>query len=604
MTDNADNLIPRLQKPGTALCTLPGNSTTTQWGIFEKPVEILSSTKIGEIQPMLAMLNERLRRGWVAAGYIAYDAAPAFDENFRVRGDGTILPLLYLALYSEPPEPVCLPQLNNTCVATPFTNDMDGDAYQRAFATIHRHIVAGDLYQANLTFRCRSQAVAAPEQLFLSLLARQPVPYGAYLNLGSSQIISLSPELFLERRGDAIVSSPMKGTAPRKPQADMDRAAARDLARDSKNRAENLMITDMVRNDLGRICQPDSITVKPLFHVDTYCTVHQMISSVHGTLRSGLSLGDIFAATFPPASITGAPKISTMDIISTVESSPRQLYTGAIGCFLSPRSFRLNVAIRTLVQHDQRLTTGVGGGITYDSQADHEWQEALLKCRYATLTQPDFEVFETIRWSAAEGFAAQAAHIRRAESSQRYFQRPVITGALAAVLQALDHDLRHSATPLPDACVKVILSRNGDPRTEYGPPRQPDWSQTPLKILVAKAQTRSDDVFLYHKTTNRAFYNTQWRQAVAKGFHELLFSNENGDLTEGAISNVFIRKGKKWFTPHCDCGLLPGIWRAEQIAALGAKETRISLDDLMRADMVIVGNSLRGTGLVGSIHRE
>lgn len=603
MTDHVQ-LLSRLQKSGTILCTLPGNGQTPQWGLFVKPVEILQATKNNEVRSQLDTLAKRLQQGLVAAGYITYDAAPAFGENYRVRGDGSTLPLLYLALYAEPPELVSIPHLNNTSVAAPFSNDMDSDAYKRAFTALHQHIVAGIIQQANLTFRCHSQAVAEPEQLFLSLLARQQVPFGAYLNLGSTQILSLSPELFLERRGDSIISSPMKGTAPRSPRADMDRDAARALAKDSKNRAENIMITDMVRDEFARVCQPDSVKVDPLCHVDTYSTVHQMISTVHGILRPDLSLYDIFAATFPPASITGTPKIRAMDIISEIEVSPRQLYTGTVGCFLSPTSFRLNVAIRTLVQQGQRLTTGVGGGITQASQVEQEWQEALLKCRYATIIKPDFDVFETIRWTAADGYAALPEHICRAESSQRYFQRPVIPGALAAALQALDQGLRHAKTPLLDACVKVVIDRQGVPRTEVSPPRLPDWSQTPLKILVAKAQTHSDDVFLYHKTTNRAFYDTQRQRAVSKGFHELLFCNEKGELSEGAISNVFIRQGKQWLTPSWDCGLLPGIWRAAQIVALGAKEAHLSVDDLMRADEVIIGNSLRGTGLVESIQRE
>lgn len=588
-----DELTARLREAGTVLASLPGSG----WGLFCAPAEVVAARSVSEVEPAFRALEAWTGRGGYAAGFVSYEAAAAFDPCMETHSPEGF-PLLAFAFYERPPERIELPDCSDGALASALQPELSETEYRERIAAVRAELFAGNIYQANLTFRCRAPLSAEPEALFLSLLSRHPVPFAAWVNLCGIKVLSLSPELFLESDGTQIASSPMKGTAPRRPIADEDRAAAAALAHDPKNRAENLMITDMVRNDLGRVCRPGSVAVDPLFRVDTYATLHQMISTVHGELLPGTGLFDLFRAAFPPASITGAPKVRAMRVIKANEKSPRRIYTGTIGCFCPGSVFRLNVAIRTLAVSGGALETGVGGGITYDSEAGDEWREALLKSRYATCAPPAFEVFETMRWTPGEGYAFLAEHVRRAEASQAYFGRPVRRGEAESVLSQLLPELQAYRG---GACVKFTLDRLGRVRTELSPPRRPDWQGLPLRVLISKERTGSSDVFLYHKTTCREFYNTRFHAAREAGWHEVLFCNEKGELTEGAISNVFLRKGKRWFTPALECGLLPGIWRAVRMREWNAEEAHLVPGELFEADEVILGNSLRGEGRVAEL---
>jgi len=591
-----DELTARLREEGTVLASLPGSG----WGLFCAPVEVVFARRVSGVEPAFRALEAWTARGGYAAGFVSYEAAAAFDSCMETH-DPEAFPLLAFAFYERPPEAVELPSRNGGFSVSGLVPELAEADYRERIAAIRRELVAGNIYQANLTFRCRAPLAAGPEALFLSLLLHHPVPFAAWVNLCGVKLLSLSPELFLESDGTRISSSPMKGTASRRPGAEEDRAAAAALAHDPKNLAENLMITDMVRNDLGRVCRPGSVAVDPLFHVDTYATLHQMISTVRGELLPGTGLFDLFRAAFPPASITGAPKIRAMRVIRENENSPRGVYTGTIGCFFPGNVFRLNVAIRTLTVSGGALETGVGGGITCDSEAGDEWREALLKSRYATRALPEFEVFETMRWTPGEGVAFLAEHLRRAESSQRYFGRPIRSGEIES---ALDQLLPKLQTYRDGACVKFTLDRLGRVRTELSPPRLPDWKELPLRILISRERTGSSDVFLYHKTTCREFYNTRFHAARESGRHEVLFCNEKGELTEGAVSNIFLRKGTRWFTPALGCGLLPGLWRAARLREWNAEETHLVPGDLFEADEVVIGNSLRGEGRVAELVQE
>ncbi len=594
-----------MNRPGTVLTTLPGESEPGRFGLFRDPETVLTARTPDEVKRVFAEAEEELGRGRYLAGFVAYEAAPAFDTACPAR-PGSDFPLAAFGVYGKAPERITLPRRSDAALDAPLLPELDRSEYGRQFAALREHLVAGDIYQANLTFRVRAETVADWPRLFLNLITRHPAPFAAYLFLlPEFRVLSCSPELFLEScDGREIHSSPMKGTAKRAPLPEADRLAAAALAADPKNLAENLMITDMVRNDLGRICRPGSIRVEPLFRVDTYPTLHQMISTVHGELDGNKALFELFAATFPPASITGAPKIRAMELIAATESSPRELYTGAIGCVLPDRRLRFNVAIRTLFVSGNLLTGGVGGGITYDSQAEAEWQEALLKARYAAVNHPDFEVFETMRWTPGEGFVSLAAHLRRAEASQRYFRRPFRPGAVEAALAELPSRLAADPACREGACVKFTLAFDGEVRVEVTPPRQPDWRTTRLKVLLSDLDTASDDVFWYHKTTHREFYNRHFQAARKAGFHEVIFRNQRGELTEGAISNLFIRRGGRWLTPRLECGLLPGIRRAELIAAWHAEEALLTPADLAGADEIRLCNSLRGEGQVGEVTAE
>jgi len=587
-----------MQTHGTALLTLPGQTAGDHLGCFDTPSAIYHGYGIDEVKPLLDRAETLLDQKKHLVIAISYEAAAAFDPALQTHQSGDF-PLLTLAVYDHAPQIIEIPEIDDELPPLKLTPQISFAEYQQQFSLIQSHLRAGDIYQANLTLRLHGDAEADPAGRFLQLINRHQVPYPAYLNLsGDCQVLSISPELFLETLDSKLfISSPMKGTAKRAPLPGPDRTVAAELAHDPKNLAENLMITDMVRNDLGRICRPGSVTVEPLFHVDTYSTVHQMVSTVRGELTAPKTLFQIFQAAFPPASITGAPKIRATEIIAQAETSPRRLYTGAIGCVFPDRSLRFNVAIRTLLCFDDHTECGVGGGITVGSAVTSEWQEALLKARFATATPPKFEVFETMRHTAQTGYCDLKEHVARAMASQQYFGRPGDPAKIMATLTKLLPQIQNDPKLALDCCVKFTLSAKGEVKVEFTPPRTPDWSKTKLKVLLSDLGSDSNDVFLYHKTTHRAFYHQQLQQARQKGFDEVIFTNQKGQLTEGSISNLLLRRGDLWFTPALCCGLLPGIWRSKQTAV----EALLTVDDLAQADEIILGNSLRGPGQVAGI---
>ena len=585
-----------MRRPGTALLAASGEDSA--WELFSDPVRILRAHCIDEVEPLFHELERLTAEGFYAAGFVAYEAAPAFDSALTVHEKLSGLPLAEFAVYDHAPLAVGAPDDLGELLRKPLEPELSEEEYGKQIADVLQHIHAGDIYQANLTFRCRSVEPVHAEELFLSLAARHPVPYAAFLNFDECRILSLSPELFLESDGCRIFSSPMKGTAKRSPIPADDRAVAEWLAHDEKNMAENLMITDMVRNDLGRVCVPGSISVDPLLHVDTYGTVHQMISTVHGGLPERVSLFELFSATFPPASITGAPKVRAMEIIRRNEKSPRGVYTGCIGVFRPGKAFRLNVAIRTLTVCGSHIETGIGGGIVADSTAESEWKEALLKRRYAEIAPLPFRIFETIRWTAQDGYADAAAHIHRAVTSQRYFGRPVDSSAIERGLSGIDADLRRKG--MAEATVKFLLDHHGNIEFEPGPGRG-TWRAVPLRVLVSSDRTDAEDIFLHHKTTVRDFYHSRLAAARAAGFDEVIFRNTRGEFTEGSISNLFIRRGSRWYTPPLRCGLLPGVERAHLLASLPAEEKLLFESDLRSADEILLCNSVRGAGIVAHL---
>lgn len=601
---NASTLCAALRQPGSIVCRLPGSGEAPRFGLFRDPDKILRTAAVGAVAPLFAELEAWLAGGGYAAGYVGYEAGRAFEpllEQFAPGDD----PAAAFGLYRHPPLPIEPPAAEHAGFIAGFTPELTEAEYVSCVERIRAAIRAGELYQANFTFRAFAEKTTDPEALFLQLLARHPAPYAAFVRFDETPVLSLSPELFFETdAAGRIFGSPMKGTARRQPEAEADRAAAEHLRRDPKNRAENLMIVDMVRNDFGRVCRPDSITVDPLFRVDTYRTVHQMISTVHGRLRPDWTFFELFGATFPPASITGAPKISAVAHIHATEKSPRRLYTGCIGCLFPNRSSCFNVAIRTLLCRPNHTELGIGGGITYDSDPHDEWREALLKSTFATAELPDFEVFETMRWSPECGGGELEEHLARAARSQAYFGRRFDEAALRGKLSALETAMRRDPELRSGACVKFSLKMDGSATVTATPPRQPDWRDLPLRVLVSRHRTSADDLFLYHKTTCRKFYDAEYVRARQAGFHEIIFFNRDGLLTEGAISNIFLKIGNRWLTPELCGGLLPGIWRQKMLRELHAAEARLTGDDLRNAAAVIVGNSLRGRGEVAAVEWE
>ncbi|MBB5391082.1 MULTISPECIES: aminodeoxychorismate synthase component I [unclassified Herbaspirillum] len=478
--------------------------------------------------------------------------------------------------------------------------------FSAAIARIHDYIAAGHTYQVNYTYRLRFDAYGDPLALYRKLRARQPVPYGALVCCeDGSAVLSFSPELFVAHAGGMLKAKPMKGTAPAAPAADADADAtnarrALALAGDEKNRAENLMIVDLLRNDLGRIAAPGSVQVPHLFDVRRYGQVLQMTSTIRARLRTDITLAGAIAALYPCGSITGAPKRRTMEIIDELESTPRGLYTGAIGWFDAPRAgghalgdFCLSVPIRTLQLQApegglRRGVLGVGAGIVHDSDAASEYAECQLKARFLTGLGHAFNLFETM-YATREGCRHLDLHLQRLRTSAAAFgfnfDEAAIHAALAKACAGFDSAAAYR--------LRLALDAQGGITIQHA-------ALAPLgecvKIFLAPHATDSSDFFLRHKSTHRAAYDAAWKDAEQRGGFDLLFFNEKDELTEGGRSNVFIKLDGRWVTPPLEAGLLPGVMRSVLLAdpAWDAVERPVSRGELMRAEAIVVCNALRG----------
>ncbi|NHZ90089.1 aminodeoxychorismate synthase component I [Massilia sp. CCM 8733] len=479
--------------------------------------------------------------------------------------------------------------------------NVDQQAFGDALARIHDYIAAGDTYQVNYTYRLHFDAFGSPQALYARLRARQPVPYGALIAMpGGGAVLSLSPELFVRHQGGELLARPMKGTAPACDDELENARRASALAADPKNRAENLMIVDLLRNDLGRVAVTGSVAVPALFDVQRFASVLQMTSSVRARLRPDATLADIFAALYPCGSITGAPKRRAMEIIRELEPAARGVYTGAIGWFEPPAApaaigdFCLSVPIRTLALQPEHAGTrrgemGVGAGIVYDSDCADEYAECQLKARFLTGLQNQFEVFETLHATRDDGCRQRERHLARMAQSARYFGFPFDEAAAHAALDAACAAL----APGVASRMRLAIGPSGALSVQSGALAA---LTQPVRVLLAPDAMRADDLFLRHKTSIRTRYDAAWRAAEAQGAFDELFFNERGELTEGGRSNVFVRVDGRWRTPALACGLLPGIMRALVLAdpQWDAEETIVTRAMFERATGLMICNALRG----------
>ena len=590
-----DSILDVMGKEGTVICRIPN---TDKWGLFHDPIEILTAISSESIVSNIVKLEQYISKGYYAAGFISYEAAPVFDSAYKVKDIGSF-PFCWFAIYDKAPEIRDFPQSDYTLPEHFLSPQITKECYENSIDKILNYISNGDIYQANNTIRAFGERIESPEKLFLSLIDSHPVPYSCYINTGDQRIVSISPELFLEKNGDKIASYPMKGTASRSPEKYIDDIIAEELSKDEKNCAENVMIVDMVRNDFGKICKAGTIKVDPLFHVDTYQTLHQMISKVYGELKDNITLFDILASTFPASSITGAPKIRAMEIIEELECSPRKIYTGSMGCFMPNMDFCLNVAIRTLICSNSNTELGIGSGIVSDSTSHSEWDECILKSEFASHKTPSFKMLETILYTYNDGFSFLDEHLARIKDSQQYFGRPYFLGKMENALSKVKIEL--STCSIARARVRLLLDKDGNVATEWSELEDVGWGREKLSITLSQERVDSHNIFLYHKSTNREFYNNHYKDALNKNIDEVIFLNERSEITEGAISNIFIKKDDVWITPPVSCGLLAGIWRASMIKELNAIEKAFSIDELKSADKIIIGNSVRGLGQVCKI---
>jgi para-aminobenzoate synthetase/4-amino-4-deoxychorismate lyase len=557
---------------------------------FARPREVVTAEVPGDVGAALARVDAAAAAGRWAAGLVAYEAAPGLDAALAARPRGP-LPLVWFGVYDapepRPPEPAGPGELG------PLAPDVDRATHAAQVERIRARIARGDVYQVNLTLRLRGRFAGDPLALYRRLREAQGGGLGALVHLGDRAIVSASPELFLERRGDLVRTRPMKGTARRGRFEEEDEAARAALAASPKERAENVMIADLLRNDLGRVARVGTVEVARLLEVERYPTVLQLTSTVEARLRPGVGLAGLLGATFPCGSVTGAPKAMATRVIAAEEGTPRGAYCGAIGFVAPGGDAGFNVAIRT-VELDLvagEAIAGVGGGITWDSCAGEEYDEALAKGAFLLERPVPFELVETLRLDRgppggpAGAYPLVGRHLARLASSARHL------GFLfdaATVEAALGREARAAAGA---ACrVRLLLSAGGAVRTESAP--LPAAPEGPLPVAPARARVSRRDGSLFHKTTRRERYDLARRERPDA--FDVLLSNEEGEPTEFTIGNLVAEVGGERLTPPLDAGLLPGVMRAELIARGEVRERPIGFAELRRARRLWLVNAVRG----------
>ncbi|MDJ0960507.1 MAG: aminodeoxychorismate synthase component I [Acidimicrobiia bacterium] len=562
--------------------------------------EEVIARSVDEVVPALERVRELTRRGLWAGGYVGYEAAPAFDSSLRVRsrllGDPFHqLPVVWFGLYKRREELPALeprqvhPAPYSVSAWTPTTNQAQ---YDEAIERIRVHIADGETYQVNHTFRLRAAFSGDPYELYRDLMLAQRGAYGACFDAGRYRIVSASPERFFRINDGRIEVRPMKGTIRRGRWPEEDEQMGIQLLASEKDRAENLMIVDLLRNDLGRIAEFGSVSVDHLVQLERYETVWQLTSQISADLHDA-DLVDVFRALFPSGSVTGAPKASTMAIIAGLEHTPRGVYCGAVGYVAPPGSegpdADFNVAIRTVVvDQDEGLAEyGVGGGITWDSVSTAEYEEARLKSALLVERRPDFDLFETIRWDDARGFWWLDEHLERVGKSAAYFGYRFDEHHAREALEAAVRNERGARV------VRLIASRNGVVEVHVTDEQlEPLDTGGPMRVAIDTARVSRHNVFLFHKTTRRIRYD---EAAVRRpDVDDVILVNEDDEVTESTIGNVAVRFGDAWFTPPLDSGLLGGVHRRVLLDKGTITERVITLDDVREADEVAVINSVRG----------
>ncbi len=554
---------------------------------FRHPDRIIIAHTPSEVKAALAELEAARANGRYLAGWFAYELGYVLEPRLApCLWKRRPVPLLWFGAFSAP-ETLSRKDLASTggAYAGPLRPDWDEAAYRARFERVKTYIVSGDVYQVNLSFRAQFAFAGDPWTLYLALRDAAETRHGAYVDMGESQVLSASPELFFRIFPDGrIVVRPMKGTAPRGCDAETDALAVRSLAASEKNRAENLMIVDLLRNDLSRIAEPGSVSVSELFAVETYPTLHTMVSTVAAQLRQRPRIESILQALFPCGSITGAPKIRAMEIIRELETDPRGVYCGAIGHIAPDGTAVFNVAIRTVFIEDGRGTLGLGGAVVHDSIAKDEYAECLLKAQFFERIRRPIALIETLRWDGE--FVRLDLHLERMMRSATWLGLPFNR---ATALKLLHSTVGASARPLR---VRLLLNEDGQFECTADPlDLQPQcWT-----FAVSSRRVDSRDLLLRHKTTWREFFDDERKRLSRNsGVDEVLFLNERGELTEGSRTNIFVRRGDCLLTPPLASGLLNGVLRRVLLEEGRCREAVLTSDDLEAADEIFFGNSLRG----------
>ncbi|HEY6089913.1 MAG TPA: aminodeoxychorismate synthase component I [Gemmatimonadaceae bacterium] len=552
---------------------------------FREPLEQHAAYALDEVVPLLRYAEAATRKGsWVTVA-LSYESAPAFDSALHVPPSSEF-PLAWIGVFDAPsvPDPDAI--LSRPFMIAEWEPQLGRREYQDAIRSIRRYIEEGDTYQVNFTFPMRGNLSGDSWSCFRALAQSQGAAYSAYLDIGSHRILSFSPELFVERRGNKLVTRPMKGTLARGRWTEEDAERVAQLRASAKDRAENVMIVDLMRSDLGKVAETGSVEVSELFAVERLSRVLQMTSTISAVQRAGTSIVDILRALFPCGSVTGAPKARSMGIIQELERQPRGIYTGAIGMMSPNGDAVFSVPIRTLAVNatNSVATFGVGGAITWDSTTDGEYEECRLKAKFLTNPWTDFDLLETIL--LADGsYSLLDRHLARARESAQYFG---FRWNEAEVASALDEVA--ASHPLGRWRIRLIVARDGKPGIETRPLDEPRAG--PVAVNFAMNAVDDRDPLLFHKTTARSRYEVEL--ARCQPCDDVIFWNSRGEVTESTIANVVVFSDGKHWTPPREAGLLAGTLRDELIAKGELSERTITKEELAAAGSFALINSVRG----------
>lgn len=574
--------------------------------LFYDPLKTIYTFHYSELEKILLDIDDYAKQYWLC-GYLAYEAGYALEPKFSVfqSEEQPRLPLLWFGLFKQPmifdhfsgkwdqdglfnsgfssevseSVEIMKPKVNHTLKSTEFIKIIN---------IIKNEIKKGETYQVNFTYDVALEAFSEPFTLYKYLRKNQSTSYCAFMQNEFGYVASFSPELFFRLKKRKITTKPMKGTAPRGFSINEDKKIISWLRNSIKNQAENLMIVDLLRNDLGRICNSGTVITKKLFEVESHPTIHQMTSTINGVLKPEIKFSDIIRNIFPCGSVTGAPKIRTMQIIHDLETGHRGVYCGTLGYIAPQGDAVFSVPIRTLSKDRLSSTWNyrVGSGIIWDSKAEEEWLECAHKCRFLEQEIPDFDIIETLLLK--KRFRYQSDHIRRMKSSAHYFGFPFSQMSLEKTLIRIKQQLN----PENSYLVRISLNKYGEFH----------WSEKLLSVAapnsnilyLSSSPVNSRNIFLYHKTSYRPWFKEAMGFIGDNKCFDVLFFNTKREITEGARSTIFIEKKGVLYTPPISCGLLPGILRKNLLRRKKCQEKILSIDDLKSANKVYCGNSVRG----------
>ncbi len=556
------------------------------WICFENPIRVLRADDIGSVGCVIEQASKAAAGGKYAVGFVCYEASTAFDASLHVKESlSPPLPLAWFGVYDG------VKDFSLPCTgakAEDFDIDWQSDTntaeYDAAIGKIKGYIKNGYTYQVNYTIRLNARFKYEPLEFFAVIANNCDAGYCCFIETDDFAVCSFSPELFFTLKDARATTRPIKGTAARGLTSAADKTAGERLAHSEKDMAENVMIVDMIRNDLGKIALPWTVEVPRMFAIEKYPTLYQMSSTV--TAEVDVDAGEVFKRMFPCASITGAPKCRTMEIIAELEKSPRGIYTGAIGYFAPNGETRFNVAIRTVAvdKAAKMATYGVGGGIVWDSTAKSEYDECMTKAKVLTAKNPEFSLLESILWTPQGGFYLERLHLRRLGESADYFDYKFDESRIVRKLHEAVKNCGHG-----EYKVRLQLAKDGAVSIDTAPITP---AATPLKLKIADKNVNSGDVFLYHKTTNRLVYEQAYSRR--DGCDEVLLWNEKGEITECTFHNIAFEKDGILYTPPVDCGLLAGTMRQEMLQNGRLIEKRIRVDEVGNFDAIFLLNSVRG----------